>query len=184
MLSFLHFDSAVERLLRGTKGNLLVLNELNRIAEISHDAQFRVASNDRKMSSVTRELHDMSTPFTGAVFDTFIEIYHAKVVERNLIDLPLPLSYDRLFEMDGDEIADIGERFADVFDVRQVMFKSALEEARDVLGTAIAKSWRSLEPMTLTFGGGGMAIADELARAGELHAADILLENLEWREIV
>ena len=178
MLSFLHFDSAVERLLRGTNGNLLVLNELNRIAEISTDTQFRTASNDRKMSSVTRELHDMSTPFTGAIFDTLIEIYHEKVVQRNLIDLPLPVSYDRLFELDADEIEDIGDRFAEVFDTRQVMFKSALDDARDVLGSAIARSWRNLEPMTLTFGDGGMAIADELVDAGEPHAADILVENL------
>ena len=45
LLSFLHFDSGVDRLLRHCQANLLVLNELNRIAELTGDRQIRLASN-------------------------------------------------------------------------------------------------------------------------------------------
>ncbi|TIO91994.1 MAG: hypothetical protein E5X90_26140, partial [Mesorhizobium sp.] len=70
LLSFLHFDSGMDRLLRHSQANLLVLNELNRIAELTGDRQIRLASNSRKMTEVTEEIHDRSRPFTGAVFDT------------------------------------------------------------------------------------------------------------------
>ena len=56
LLSFLHFDSGMDRLLRHCGGNLLVLNELaNRIAELTGDRQIRLASNARRMSEVTEK---------------------------------------------------------------------------------------------------------------------------------
>ncbi len=66
LLSFMNFDSGLDRLLRHCDGNLLVLNELNRIAELTGDRQIRLAGNARRMSEVTDEIHDRSRPFTGA----------------------------------------------------------------------------------------------------------------------
>ena len=57
LLSFLHFDSGLDRLLRHCDGNLLVLNELNRIAELTGDRQISLASSARRMSEVTGEIY-------------------------------------------------------------------------------------------------------------------------------
>ncbi len=184
MLSLLHFDSVLERLLRGTRGNLLTMNELNRIAELSGDRTIRSASNDRKMSHVTNEVHDLSKPFTGALFDTLIELYHQSVVDRGLVDLPHDLSHERLFELDAEEIEAIGDRFSEAYETRQFMLKAALEDARDLLGTAIATSWRHLEPGNSTYAEAGTAIAGVFDQADEGLAAETMMENLAWREIL
>lgn len=184
LISLLHFDSVLDRLLRGTRGNLLTMNELNRIAELSGDKQIRTASNDRRMSNVTDEVHDLSKPFTGAIFDTLVEMYHQNAVERELVDLPDTVSHDRLFELDQSEIELIGTRFGEAFDAREFLLKAALENARDMLGSAIARSWSTLDPDTLNYATAGAAIADQLDDLGAPEAGDILMENLAWREIV
>ncbi len=38
------------------------------------------------MSEVTDEIHDRSRPFTGAVFDTIVDVYHAALVREGLAD--------------------------------------------------------------------------------------------------
>ena len=184
LISLLHFDSAVERLLRGAKGNLLAMNELNRIAELSGDRQIRTASNDRRMSNVSDEVHDLSKPFTGAIFDTLVELYHENAVERGLVDLPVAISHDRLFELTQAEIEAIGTAFAEAYEDREFLLKSALEESRDTLGSAIARSWQHLDPRQFGYAEAGAAIADQLDELGEERAGDILMENLAWREIV
>lgn len=184
LISLLHFDSVLDRLLRSTNGNLLTMNELNRIAELAGDKQIRTASNDRKMSTVSDAVHDLSKPFTGAIFDTLVELYHRDAVERGLVDLPREVSHDRLFELDHHEIELIGSRFAEAYAARSFLLKSTLENARDLLGSAIARSWSTLDPNTLNYAVAGAAIADQFDEMGAPEAGDILMENLEWREIV
>ncbi|MEL7526272.1 MAG: hypothetical protein AAFN16_10905 [Pseudomonadota bacterium] len=184
LISLLHFDSVLDRLLRSTNGNLLTMNELNRIAELAGDKQIRTASNDRKMSTVSDAVHDLSKPFTGAIFDTLVELYHRDAVDRGLVDLPKEVSHDRLFELDHHEIELIGTRFAEAYAARSFLLKSTLENARDLLGSAIARSWSSLDPNTLNYAVAGAAIADQFDEMGAPDAGDILMENLEWREIV
>ena len=184
LISLLHFDSVLDRLLRSTNGNLLTMNELNRIAELAGDKQIRTASNDRKMSTVSDAVHDLSKPFTGAIFDTLVELYHRDAVDRGLVDLPKEVSHDRLFELDHHEIELIGTRFADAYAARSFLLKSTLENARDLLGSAIARSWSTLDPNALNYAVAGAAIADQFDEMGAPDAGDILMENLEWREIV
>ncbi|WP_306141809.1 hypothetical protein [Roseibium sp. MMSF_3412] len=184
LISLLHFDSVLDRLLRSTNANLLTMNELNRIAELAGDKQIRTASNDRKMSTVSDAVHDLSKPFTGAIFDTLVELYHRDAVERGLVDLPREVSHDRLFELDHHEIELIGKRFAEAYAARSFLLKSTLENARDLLGSAIARSWSTLDPNTLNYAVAGAAIADQFDEMGAPFAGDILMENLEWREIV
>ncbi len=184
LVSMLHFDSVLDRLLRSTRGNLLTMNELNRIAELAGDKQIRTASNDRRMSTVTDEVHDLSKPFTGAIFDTLVEIYHQNAVDADLVDLPVEVTHDRLFELDHTEIELIGHIFAEAYDKRACLFKSALESARDLLGSAIARSWSTLDPDTMDYAAAGAAIAEQLDALGAPEAGDILMENLAWREIL
>ena len=86
LLSFLTFDSGAARLLQRCEGNLLTFNELNRIAELSNEGQIRLASNSRRLSEVSGEVHDRSRPFTGAVFDTIVDNFHWNLVRDGLAD--------------------------------------------------------------------------------------------------
>ncbi|MFF2855583.1 hypothetical protein [Peribacillus sp. NPDC058002] len=69
----LHFDSVIDHLLHNTKGNLFSINELSRMGELRNGRSIRVAFNNKKMSEVGREQHDLSEPFTGGAFDILVE---------------------------------------------------------------------------------------------------------------
>ncbi len=115
LVGMLHFDTAMDRLLRRGSGNLMALNELNRVAELADERQIRIAGNARKMSEVGHEVHDRSRPFTGGIFDAIVQTYHDIAVSQGLVDLPhgsiadardidqdLEQSYARAFEADYD----------------------------------------------------------------------------------
>ena len=180
LLSFLHFDSGLDRLLRHCNGNLLVLNELNRIAELTGDRQIRLASNARRQSEVTEEIHDRSRPFTGAVFDTIVDEYHASLVGEGLAD-------ERLLQID---IKDVGEdamrRISDftteAFRARPFLFKSALTQARDDVARALARAWPGLNADDLTFSSAAEAVIDSGDRIRSELAAKFEV-NFDWREI-
>ncbi|MDQ0322205.1 hypothetical protein QO002_004411 [Pararhizobium capsulatum DSM 1112] len=178
LISFLHFDSAIDRLLRRTRGNLLLYNELNRFAETSPETQIRLATNFRRMSEVTREVHDRALPFIGAVFDSIVDAYHFRLVEsgcagQSLIDTDLrDLSlgdFDRFHTLTADAFAD-----------DPLAFKRALIAARDDIGRALARSLRMLDPDNLKLELAAAAVVTS-ARG---HAADRLRENFIWREII
>jgi hypothetical protein len=180
LLSFLYFDSGLDRLLRHCDGNLLVLNELNRIAELTGDRQIRVASNARRLSEVSDEIHDRSRPFTGAVFDTIVDSYQTRLVEQGLADERL-LRID-IRELDAASLARISDLTTRAFRARPFLFKSALTAARDDVATALALAWPRLDADNLTFGNAAM----ELTGACDQHAPALvakLEENFRWREI-
>jgi hypothetical protein len=179
LLSFMHFDSGLDRLLRHCEGNLLVLNELNRIAELTGDRQIRLAGNARRMSEVSAEIHDRSRPFTGAVFDTIVDGFHARLVQRDLADEGL-LDID-IREIGAAQMRNLSNFTADAFRARPYLFKTALIEARDEVALALMRTWTRLDPETLGFGTAadvlcGVAQSDALAGRFET--------NFRWREIL
>lgn len=184
LISLMHFDSALDRLLRGCSGNLLTMNELSRIAELSGDRQIRIASNERRMSTVTTEVHDLSRPFTGAVFDTLIEIYHDNIVERGLVSIPPGYDSTSLRELNGREIEQVGASFTEAYEGRHFLCKAALEEARDLVGAGIANSWRKIDADGFSYAEAGLAIAESIEALGDPKSAERMIENLEWREIL
>lgn len=179
LLSFMHFDTGLDRLLRHCEGNLLVLNELNRIAELTGDRQIRLAGNARRMSEVTAEIHDRSRPFTGAVFDTIVDGFHARLVARDLADEGL-LDID-IREVGAAQMRNLSDFTAKAFRARPYLFKTALIEARDEVALALMRTWTRLDPETLSFGAAadiicGVAQSDALAGRFET--------NFRWREIL
>ena len=85
----------VDEVLKRTRGNLYVANELSRLGELSSNTQIRMASNAAKMSEFARgwsDEHDLSEPLTGAVFDLLVDMYQWELVERGLI----PSSLDQM----------------------------------------------------------------------------------------
>ena len=168
----------MDRLLRGCNGNLLLLNELNRIAELTSDRQIRLASNARRLSEVTGEVHDRSRPFTGAIFDTIVEDYHERLVERSLADERL-LSVS-LQDFSSGNLDDISLLTSANFRARPFLFKSALIESRDAVALTLGRAWQQLDPDNLTF---AEAAATVLSVAGGRLSAR-LEENFRWREIL
>jgi hypothetical protein len=181
LLSFLHFDSGVERLLRHCNGNLLVLNELNRIAELVGDRQIRLASNSRRMSEVTDEVHDRSRPFTGAIFDAIVDDYHARLVKDGLADAQL-LDVD-IREVDEPAMERISTFTKGAFRSQPFQFKSALVAARDDVARALAMVWPRLDPNDLTFESVALELLDVCAQYEPTLVANIE-ENFRWREIL
>ena len=180
LVSFMHFDTGLDRLLRRCRGNLFTLNELNRIVELAGERQIRLASNSRRMSEVTNEVHDRSRPFTGAVFDTIAETFYARLVEEGLAD-ELLLGID-LREIDGTVLDRITNLTASSFSARPFQFKAALAAARDEVGLALTQTWQRLDPNALTFGMAAKAVLDaSLANAA---LAERFESNFRWREIL
>lgn len=181
LLSFMHFDSGLDRLLRHCDGNLLVLNELNRIAELTGNRQIRLAGNARRLSEVTSEIHDRSRPYTGAVFDTIVDGFHRRLVERELAD-------EALLDVDIREVGETQMRrlstfTADAFRARPYLFKTALIEARDEVALALSRSWSRLDPNTLSF----TEAADIVCRLAAAQSAGLAARfetNFRWREIL
>jgi hypothetical protein len=181
LFSFLHFDSGIDRLLKHCGGNLLVLNELNRIAELTGDRQIRLACNSRKLSEVTSDVHDQSRPLTGALFDTLVNTYHRALVSRGLAD-------ERLANMDiRDADANLLARVSDFtirnFRAQPLLFKSALIEARDDTAMVLSRSWSRMTADEFNFRSYSEIL---LSTAGQNapHLLRDIEENLDWRELI
>jgi len=154
IISLLHFDSVLEHLLDESSGNLYTRNELNRVGEQSNTRQIRMASNDIKMSSVVspdtpleqlsnKQIHEMSLPFTGALFDLLIEVFQHKLVDGGLIDPYLDQLSRGLTEA-GAEDKDMQLAFDAYYRQNPEGFKQALIEARDYIGLLLSSSWEQL----------------------------------------
>lgn len=181
LISFMHFDSGLDRLLRHCSGNLLVLNELNRIAELTGDRQIRVASNSRKLSEVTSDVHDRSRPFTGALFDTIVDDYHLRLVREGLADERL-LDID-IKDVDSEMMLRISEFTTRAFRARPFLFKSALTQSRDGVALALARMWALLDVDSLTFGAASKTLIDQGMKISPFLGKK-LEENLAWRELI
>jgi hypothetical protein len=181
LISFLHFRTGTERLLRRTQGNILTENELNRIAELDEERQFRLASNSRRQSEVTAEIHDRSRPFTGGIFDTLVELYHLALVERGLADERL-LEID-IRQLDPWDIGRITEETRAAFSRSPFLFAGTLETARDIVGTLLVRTWAELDPSILTFRSVAESMVEQAESSRWPVAAQILEGNFVWREI-
>ena len=183
LLSALHFDTVTDRLLRATRGNLYTLNETNRIAELSDHKQIRIAANSSKLSEVSEdEVHELSRPFTGAVFDIMVDIYLQLLRDRGLIDDRLATaSYGE--EAGGWAAQRVQSAFDEAYRNRHYAFKSALFEARDAVGERLSHLWQTLSPDDLSYAGAAQAFLEADARIGEGRYARAIVESFVWREI-
>ena len=193
LISVLHFDSFVDHLLRETCGNLYLENELNRIGELSNTRQIRLASNALKMADVAdvrrgptdltgKEIHHLGQPLTGAIFDVLVGVYQMNLVESGAISPELAEESSREAERQlGTGV--LQDRFKTAYEKAPESFRTALAEARDIVGIRLARTWRALPP-------GGLGYA-KVAKAfltvdrnltGWRHQDDIV-DCFHWREI-
>ena len=185
LVSTLHFDSVVEHLLRTTSGNLYALNELNRIGELSDNEQIRTACNARKLSEFEtgwRKPHDLGQPLTGALFDVFVDVFHARLLETGLITESLAkVTYEAApAELDNPQVQ---RQFDAAYRGNHDAFRLALLEARDYLGTCLTRTWSSLDADHLRYSevGNRFLEADQLLTGGR-HGNGIR-ESFAWRDI-
>jgi hypothetical protein len=184
LLGLLHFDTAVDRLLRRTGGNLLIHNELDRFAELSDEKQLRSFNNSLKVADVGDDVHDRSKPFAAAMFDGLVEIYQTILFDRGVTDLD-PRRFGSLRQQLAPELIQDGLRGPKPdYELRHFASKAALEEARDIVGEAVVRSWRRLDPDSLTF----QAAAEAFLDAGYEGRARPYVRQIEdcirWRQIL
>ncbi len=184
LIGLLHFDTAMDLLLRRTRGNLLIANELDRFGELSDEKQVRLFSHSLRMSDVSAEVHDLSKPFAGALFDILIEIYQVLLFERELSDLDPREFRDLRSELSEDDLEQQLSASLSGNEGRHFALKSALEEARDLVGETLVRSWEELDPETLDYrwAAEAMIVAAEEGRCGRF--AGSIIDNFAWRGIL
>ncbi len=190
MIAVLHFDSVVDRLLRNTRGNIYLPNELNRIGELSETQQIRLASQSLTLDDVPDlrtpvaalsypQLHTMGLPLTGAVFDALVEVFQEILVQEGFIGRELD---DMSRQVEKAPADDVQAGFDQAYAGRHDEFKAALLDARDYVGNCLTYAWRRLA-WDLSFGEVAAATlsADQALFGGV--GRNILLESLLWRGI-
>jgi hypothetical protein len=183
LIGMLHFDTAMDRLLRRGSGNLMAMNELNRVGELADERQIRIAGNARKMSDVGNDVHDRSRPFTGGFFDAVIQTYHDIAVSQGLVDLPHG-SIGEARDIDPDLEQTYARAFEADYDLKHFQLKAALCDARDIMALGLAKSWSRLDSGNLTYADAAFAVCDALQENGHGNVAETVVECLAWREII
>ncbi|MCY7342765.1 MAG: hypothetical protein LH603_13240 [Pseudonocardia sp.] len=182
IVALLHFDSFVGHLLNTTRGNLLTVNGLDRVGELSDSREIRVAFNGKRMSDVGEQPHERSLPLTGAIFDTMVEVFQQTLVAEGLITADLR---DRSTHLPGsaEDLDLIDADFAAAYRGKKKEFTEALLLARDYLGRLLAVTWGTLSADFLTYHDILRALlrADRALDGGRNQ--QIIRECFAWREI-
>jgi len=188
IVALLHFDAIVDDLLRSSRGNLYLPNELNRIGEVSSTQQFRLASNSLTLADVPRprgpiesvtqqDRHLLGLPLTGAVFDVLVEVFEQFLVDENIISREL----DLISRQDRDApLEEVQTGFDRAYAGRHDEFKAALLDARDYVGRLLAGTWCLLGP-DVTFSGIAAAMLEADRRLTGGSGRNTLAENLGRR---
>lgn len=193
LITALHFQSVIDNVLEASSGNLYVMNELNRFAELSDNDQIRIASNNKRMEDVVDVatpaleltqpvLHELGEPLTGAFFDILVEFFHEKVADRGAIPRELADHVWRGPKLmkNYDEVQDA---FDEAYDDHPEVFKEALIDARDELGPRLARTWQKLSPHLLTYRNVAAAFVAVDARLDGRRFQRSVADCFKWRQI-
>ena len=185
LIASLHFESLIRHLLEETRGNLYVFNELDRFAELSPHDQIRLASNDVKLSQFAEgwdDEHKLSQPLTGALFDVFIDIFQELLVDRGLIPRDVAEATRRV--RDEPKLTEIVQPvFEAAYEARYEEFRTALIDARDYAGAALAETWQRLKADNFSFLDVALILLEiDRAKSGGCFRRAIA-ESFDWREI-
>lgn len=198
LVSALHFDSVVDRLLAQTDGNLYVLNLVSRIGETSDLDEIRIADNVVVMADVAvlwlgadgawhdptgkgRNAHHYAQPLTGAIFDTLVDLYQEGLVARGAVEPGLDVRQWTPEEAQAS-LAWVHGASARALERFGQAFREALQDARDCLGSALADMMTNLDADTVSFGRVAALLLEGLDRRG-VPDLDALVENFLFRGI-
>jgi hypothetical protein len=191
IVTSLHFDTLVDKLLEKTKGNLFSFNILERLAELSSTEQIRNAFNNYKTSTIPSEYpHDRSLPLTGAFFDILVEVYQSYLVKYGLISEDLAkrsLNDENLDDPNDPVKIKIQEEFNSAYIGKEQKFKDNLLKSRDYLGKLLASTWKDLSRFDFTYSKvfeKVIQIENEMARNENRNNYIYIIKGcFGWREI-
>lgn len=190
IVTSLHFDTMVNKLLEKTKGNLFSFNILGRLAELSDTEQIRLSFNNKKMSDVPEEPHDRSEPLTGAFFDILVEVYQLYLVKNNLIseDLAKRSFNDENTDDDNNPVRiKIQEEFNSAYKGKEQQFKDNLLNARDYICKLLSQLWKNISPDDFKYSyvlKNIIQIENDMAKKEKRDSyVNIINGSFEWREI-
>ncbi len=162
LVSALHFDSVVDRLLWRTRGALFSVNELSRLAEHGRKREVREVFNEERLASprVRRAAekyrsHGYSLPFSGAAYDVLVGLYLRNLRNRGVLERDAPPARPgaprRALAMAQRAFH---QRFATRrrFEAAQAQLKDALLDARDVFAHTMAHAWRNTSVDGFSYG--------------------------------
>jgi len=185
LISSLHFNSLVDLLLEKTHGNLYMLNAINRIGELSESKQIRIAANDKRLSDFAKgwvKEHHLAQPLTGAFFDILVDIFHEMLLDYGAISSELEDLSDQLLAT-SDYAPVMQTLFDEAYAANPDLFKRALLDARDILGTYLADTWQDIEKRDLNF----VEVADIFIAVDGRHTGGrferVIRGNFEMRDI-
>lgn len=187
IVSSLHFDSVVDRLLRGTRGNLFSGNVLSRMGELGQGRQIRKVFNEDKMSTLKWDpdpdayKYTLTRPFTGGAFDVLAEIFQHALIRRGAISKELG---KRSYAAVHREFAGIQRHFTRAFEGKKQVFGDALLEARDYFGRLLA---RTLERTSMSDPSYPAVVANMLEADAQLSGGryrQVIRESFQWRKIL
>lgn len=184
LLGLLHFDTALDRILRRSRGNLLIHSELDRIAEQGDEKQIRSFNHSLRMSDVGADVHDRSKPFAAALFDCVLEVHQSLSFQRGLSPVD-PRRYSNLRkQMAAAQLAAVLNIPKAEYEYLHLASKAALQEARDIVGESLVRSWQELDPNSLTFTSAAISF---LATANDGRGKGYVSQFedcFRWREII
>lgn len=191
LLSVLHFEHFRKHLLEKTHGNLYIGNELNNLAELSPTEQIRTACHPVRMSDIDyawtpakyltqKQIHKLGQPFTAAIFDILVEVFHEILVEKKLISRTLDdLSAANLTQK--ETLDKVQDEFDSAYAAAPDGFMDALEVARDIIGERLVKSWRRLDVDSLTLWNAAASLMTVDRQLSGSKYQDIIRDCLRWR---
>jgi hypothetical protein len=193
LITAMHFDQLLDHVLRTSGGNIYVLNELDRFAELSENDQIRIASNSKRMRDVVDvatpadqltqpQLHELGEPLTGALFDVLVDLYQGELLDRGAITAEFAQEVAGAPTRPLD-IQSIQERFDRAYDDQPDAFRTALLAARDGLGRRLALTWRQLPADGLTFSQVAVAFLTADRSLSGWRYQDEIVADFTWRGI-
>lgn len=150
LVAALHFDSFVDYLLDQTKGWLFSRNVLSRIGEHPRRkgepggaTETWLAFNEQTLLTVQSawagyDPHTYSLPFSGAVYDVFVELYERKLVAAGVIPEELAR---RSHHSPERQVPELEREYRPHFERHRAAFKQALLDARDDFARMMARAW-------------------------------------------
>jgi hypothetical protein len=186
LLSALHLDSVLNLALERTRGKLFSVNPISSVGEWGRTSfdRLREIFNDSTMSwarsARTMDKYRLARPFEGAAFDTFVEIYEARLVAAGAIPRALAQQSSHARRT---VVPALRHRFDVWYTRRPEAFRRALAGARDDFARLLARTWDITRRDGVTFGG---VVANMLtAERGLFHGryARIIRRSFEARGI-
>ncbi len=127
-----------------------------------------------------KQIHKIGQPFTAAVFDILVEVFHESLVDRGAISRKLD-DQARANLTDKNELKKVQDGFDAAYQRDSEKFESALLFARDYMGERLVKSWKRLDVDRLTLWSAAVSFMTVDRSLTGMKYQEIIRECFRWR---